>query len=550
MKHLSIAKKIWISLGILVIGYFISTAIGFYLGLETETRLQSASDNLFPASMMGSAAVTSFDEQIKLYNDAVLMGESAIFTKTQEKANEVAKNLGAIVNLSNIDPVKKKEMAETLKQHANFTASAQKIYSAMSLDEGNFNEDSVEALAQETQEIREKLVKYKTALAQDLNYELSTLIDNSKNQRRVNLLLFVLVVVVAVIFAWFIITNAISRPLNNTVIMLRALSKGDLTKRLETETRDEIGEMAKWFNIFIENLQKIIGDILKNGGDLNNASNKLADLSGYMSKDAIEMSSKSCAVTSSAEEMNNNLNSVAASMEESSTNSSVVASAAEEMNATITEIAGNAERAMRTSNTAVIQAKSASEKMNILEQAAQAIGKITETITDISEQTNLLALNATIEAARAGDAGKGFAVVAKEIKELAKQTSDATQGIKRQIEEVQSTTRSTVGEIDQISRVIDTINEFMANMATAVGEQSSATHEIASNISRISKGIQDVNENVTHSSVVSNNISSNIADVSRRSNEISNSSEKVSMSAEDLKKMAGQLNAIVGQFKI
>ncbi len=98
--------------------------------------------------------------------------------------------------------------------------------------------------------------------------------------------------------------------------------------------------------------------------------------------------------------------------------------------------------------------------MTALGMAAQAIGQVTETITEISGQTNLLALNATIEAVRAGEAGKGFAVVANEIKELAKQTAEATQAIKGKIEDVQTPTASTVTEIDQISTVINGVNEI------------------------------------------------------------------------------------------
>lgn len=550
MKFFSIAKKIWITLGILIIGYFISTAIGFYLGLETETRLQSASDNLFPASMMSSTAVTVFEEQIKLYNDAVLMGEVTIFTTTQEKADTVSKALRGIANMPEVDARKKKAISQTLKEFTAFTATAQQLYAAMSSDPESISKEKGARLADQTQKIREKLVTLKTGLSEDLKHELATLIDNSKNQRMLNILLFFVVVVVALIFAWFIVTHAISRPLSQTVNTLRYLSEGDLTQRLESGSKDEIGEMAQWFNIFIEQLQTIIGDILKNGGDLNKESNNLANLAGYMSREAVEMSSRAIAVTVSAEEMNTNFSNVVVSMEESSNNTSMVASAAEEMNATIFEIAENADTAMNISNMAVSQAKSASEKMGILRQAAQAIGKVTHTITEISEQTNLLALNATIEAARAGESGKGFAVVANEIKVLAKQTSDATHDIERRIEEVQKTTQSAVIEIDQISNVIDKINEIAATMATAVGEQSFATQEISSNIAQISQGIQSTNKTVNHSSLVSKNISSNITDVSRRSNEISNSSEKVSTSSEELKEMAAQLNTIVGQFKI
>ncbi|BBO71563.1 hypothetical protein DSCA_54930 [Desulfosarcina alkanivorans] len=550
MKFLSIAKKVWISLGILVVGYFFSMAIGFHLGQETETRLHGVSDDLFPASMMGSAAVTAFDEQIKLYNDAVLMGESAIFSKTREKADEVAKNLEAIAGMPGIDQARKADMSQTLQQHADFTASAQKVYAAMS--EGNIDETQMALLAKKTQHLSEKLEEYKTALANDLKTELVSLSDQSKIQRMVNVGIFAVVVAVALLFAWFIVTRSISRPLNNTVSMLRDIAEGegDLTKRLEAGSRDEIGEMAKWFNIFIEKLQAIIGDVLSNAGSLNDSSNKLAELAGHMSTEAVEMSSNSRTVATSAEEMNVNLNNVAAAMEQSSTNTSMVASAAEEMNATITEIAGNADKAKKISNTAVSQARSASEKMGALGIAAQAIGKVTETITEISEQTNLLALNATIEAARAGEAGKGFAVVANEIKELAKQTSDATLDIKRQIEEVQNTTDSTVTEIDQISSVINNINEIVGTIATSVDEQSSATREIAQNISQASTGIQEVNENVNQSSSVANGISANITEVSQSASEISNSSEQVNINAEDLKKMATELNTLVGQFKI
>lgn len=124
-------------------------------------------------------------------------------------------------------------------------------------------------------------------------------------------------------------------------------------------------------------------------------------------------------------------------MEEATTNINMIASAAEEMTATIAEIAQNSEKGNAIVGRAVSQAQVVSAKVGELGHAAQQIGKVTETITEISEQTNLLALNATIEAARAGEAGKGFAVVANEIKELAKQTALATEEIKSQISSIQ-----------------------------------------------------------------------------------------------------------------
>ena len=128
--------------------------------------------------------------------------------------------------------------------------------------------------------------------------------------------------------------------------------------------------------------------------------------------------------------MSANMGTVTMASEQAAQNVNVVATAMEEMTAAVQEIAQNTTKASSMTEDAVNYAKGSSEKVNQLGFAAKEISKVTEVITEISEQTNLLALNATIEAARAGDAGKGFAVVANEIKELAKQTANATGEIK------------------------------------------------------------------------------------------------------------------------
>ena len=349
-----------------------------------------------------------------------------------------------------------------------------------------------------------------------------------------------------------VIVFGITRGLKQMIIGFQdvAEGEGDLTKRITIDSKDELGELAHWFNLFLEKLQGIIGKIAGNSVSVDKSATELTQLAGHMSVGAEETSTRANNLSVAAEEMSSNLNAVAAAMEQSSTNASMVATAAEEMSATINEIAQNAEKARGISNEAVDQSKSAAGKMNELGKAALAIGKVTETITEISEQTNLLALNATIEAARAGEAGKGFAVVANEIKDLAKQTAEATLDIKRQIEGIQNTTNATVEEIDQISSVIDRVNEIVATIATAVEEQSTATKEIAVNISQASQGIQEVNQNVGQSSAVASEITQDIAGVNASADEISNSSNQVKLSADDLQRMAGELNQIVTSFRI
>jgi methyl-accepting chemotaxis protein len=365
----------------------------------------------------------------------------------------------------------------------------------------------------------------------------------------------VVMIVTGILFgllAAFFTARGITRPLNNAIHGLRnvAEGEGDLTLRLEIESKDEIGELAKWFNIFIEKLQGIIGQIASNTQSVNDSARELADTASVLSGNSEETSSRANNVAVATEEMTANLNNVAAAMEESATNTSMVASASEEMTATIHEIASNSAKAHSISEDAVKKAENASTKMNSLGKAAQAIGKVTEAITEISEQTNLLALNATIEAARAGEAGKGFAVVANEIKELAKQTASATLNIKSQIDEIQNTTSTTVKDIDEITKVINTVNDIISTISSAVTEQLAATQEIANNIAHAAIGIGEVNENVNQSSVVASSISKDISSVNSASNDIAKSSNNVKVSAEELQKLASKLIKLVGNFKI
>jgi methyl-accepting chemotaxis protein len=357
-----------------------------------------------------------------------------------------------------------------------------------------------------------------------------------------------LVVAVIILFS----ARAIVRPINAAVAGLKdiAQGEGDLTMRLQVSSRDEAGELARWFNTFIEKLQGIIRDIAGGVDTLSSSSTELSAISEQMTQGITTVSDKSNTVSAAAEEMSANMNNVAAAMEESATNTNMVATAAEQMSATIGEIAQNAERARGISDEAAHKATSASTNMDQLGVAANSIGKVIETITDISEQVNLLALNATIEAARAGEAGKGFAVVANEIKELAKQTAAATQDIKEKIEGIQGTTSMTVGQISEITQVITDVSEVVATIATAVEEQSAATKDIATNVAQASRGIQEVNENVNQSSAVSAEMSRDIAGVSVSMNEMSTSSSQVNLSAQELSELSETLKQMVDQFKV
>lgn len=363
--------------------------------------------------------------------------------------------------------------------------------------------------------------------------------------------LFLCFFVMNVGFILFVRSNILA-PINDVAINMKdiASGEGDLTKRINIRRSDEIGELVTWFNTFIEKLHKLVQQLAVNSKNIDASSTHLTRISGQLLSGTNATAEKSATVNSSAESMSANLTNVAAAMEESSININMVAAASDEMSSTINEIAENAESAREVSSNAVNYANSASENMKLLGEAADKIGKVTETITEISEQTNLLALNATIEAARAGESGKGFAVVANEIKELAKQTAEATLDIKNLIDDVQSSSKLSEESISQISGVISGVDEIVSTIATAVEGQTIATQEIADNIAQASLGLQEVNENVNQSSITASNITAEISNIAEASSDISASSSEVEANANELKDNSAQLIDVVNNFKI
>ena len=357
----------------------------------------------------------------------------------------------------------------------------------------------------------------------------------------------VLIVVLITIFAMSKIL--IDRPLKHSVQTIEALidRRYDVAIR-DTDRADEVGSIAKALEVFRDKAhraeQLAEEQEAQQQRQLSRAESIRSHSQSFDSKvsrltDAVlslvnDLDTASSTLTSGADSTSMRSASVAAASEQTSANVAAVASAAEELLASVHEIGRQMNLSTEIAGNAVSQARNANVKVDALAEAAHRISEVIKLISTIAAQTNLLALNATIEAARAGEAGRGFAVVAAEVKELANQTSRATDEIAVQVEAVQTGTGDAVRAIQDISSTIQRMNEIARSIQESASQQGLAMHEIARNIQEASAGTREV--------------SASISAVSRSASETGETAQVVSSAAVTLQDKSNELRQEVLSF--
>ncbi len=513
---------------------------------EKETELAMEGDLLPPATMVLRDEVknvlNTINERTIAIQNLFLVNDGEKFQKnirkSREKTERFSKNIETVIAAKiNVD-------------YRNAWKQIQESFTKIkTMEDAVFNEWQV------NQALHGKLLSISSEAQQATQKILALVKENiAGNTKTANftVLATVLAALVLLVGLSIIIVKTTIGPIKNVVSRLKEISEGDgdLTKRLDATSEDELGALATAFNTFVEKIQNTIRDVTGTAGRLHESSGTLTTIADQLAHGVEQTSGKAETVAVASEEVSANMGSVAAAMEEASTNVSLVATATDEMTTSINEIAKNTESANSITNEAVTQTATCSEQVLTLGDAADEIGNVLETITEISEQVNLLALNATIEAARAGEAGKGFAVVANEIKELAKQTSDATMEIKTKVEGIQQSTQGTVKGIESISATINRVHEIVAVISTSVEEQLATTSEISENISQASTGIVEVNENVAQSAAVVSSIASDIGEVNIAAHKMADNSDEVNKNGRDMRNLAEELNKLVMTFKV
>jgi methyl-accepting chemotaxis protein len=303
---------------------------------------------------------------------------------------------------------------------------------------------------------------------------------------------------------------------------LEATAEGDFTVPVEVDTKDEIGATARAIDHMRERVRAAIEGLTQRSevlalaaGSVAEASNRIASAAQGTAEEAARSAEHAIAV--------------GGDVEDATTGTS-------QLGAAISEIASSATAAARVAGEAVETTKAAETTIGSLGRSSAEIEEVIALITSIADQTNLLALNATIEAARAGEAGRGFAIVANEVKELASQTQQATDGIPRRVAEIQADSSGAVSSISRITEVVDQVSSYQVTISSAVEEQTATTGEIASAFERIVDRSREITQAID-----------NVAQLARATDE---DSAALKLDAERLSDEAEGLREVIAQFRV
>ncbi|EPJ81073.1 methyl-accepting chemotaxis protein [Pseudomonas sp. A25(2017)] len=338
------------------------------------------------------------------------------------------------------------------------------------------------------------------------------------------------------VIAALVITRQIVAPLGQTLKIAERVAAGDLTHNLNSDRRDELGQLQRAMQSMTVGLRQLIGGISEGVTQIASAAEQLSAVTEQTSAGVNSQKVETDQVATAMHEMTATVQEVARNAEEASEAAAAADAQAREGDKVVGEAIAQIERL-------ALEVGNSTTAMGDLKRESDKIGSVLDVIKSVAQQTNLLALNAAIEAARAGEAGRGFAVVADEVRSLAQRTQKSTEEIEQLIVGLQSGTEQVATTLDNSRNLTDSSVELTRRAGGSL-----------ENITRTVSAIQSMNQQIAaaaeQQSAVAEEINRSVLNVRDVSEQTASSSEETAASSAELARLGVHLQTLVGRFRV
>jgi methyl-accepting chemotaxis protein len=536
LSNISIKVKIIALAGAAIIGFMISLAVNTSINSQNSERIQKVRDVYFPVVQKADGNLVKLRQIKELLNTAVSTGEVEFIQSADVLKKEVIGDVEAIIELWTDRSQETKKLRDQFTQYYSLGHEVSAGMLSGSLDMSKMTSkinDMNNALAT----VKASMEKLSRDALAEFNQTVDVSISDAEKALTLGMLVTGVTIAILLLLGWST-ASSIGTALRSLLVSLKDIASGDgdLTKRIEKTSNDELGDVVDWFNQFVDKLHHSITDVVKSIAPLTSLSSDLGSLtsetlaiSANQNRATEQVSLVVEEMVSSVKAVSNNANSASEAANEAD---KAAKDGREIVTKTVASINGLAEEVER-----------AGEVIRKLEADTGNVGTILDVIKGIAEQTNLLALNAAIEAARAGEQGRGFAVVADEVRTLASRTQDSTQEIQKVIEELQTAARSAVEVMGQSKQ-----------RAQASVEHAAQTGESLAAITERVSAITEMNMQIASAAVeqerAAYSIKENVLGIKETSETTMRSIQKVEEASSSLVEISGNLQRVTGDFKV
>jgi methyl-accepting chemotaxis protein len=536
LSNISIKAKIIALAGAAIIGFMISLAVNTSINSQNSERIQKVRDVYFPVVQKSDENLVKLLQIKELLNTAVSTGEVEFVQSAGQLNKQIINNMDRIIELWNDRSNENKKLREQFK---NYYSQAHQVTDGMlsgTLDMSKMS-GKIDGMNSALATVKASMEKLSENALTEFNQTVEVSISDAQKALTLGMLATGVTIAILILLGWSIV-NSIGTALGKLLVSLKDIASGDgdLTKRIQKTSNDELGDVVDWFNQFVDKLHNSITDVVKSiepltslSADLGSLTSETLSISANQNEATEQVSLVVEEMVSSVKAVSNNANSASEAANEAD---KAAKDGRDIVTKTVASINGLAEEVER-----------AGEVIRKLEADTGNVGTILDVIKGIAEQTNLLALNAAIEAARAGEQGRGFAVVADEVRTLASRTQDSTQEIQKVIEELQTAARSAVDVMGQSKQRAQASVEHAAQ----TGESLAAITERVSAITEMNRQIASAAEEQERAAY---SIKENVLGIKETSETAMLSIKKVEEASLSLVDISGNLQRVTGEFKV